>query len=81
MDLTEFYMKVGSNPKPAFKVTQPGDPIRQARLKATLPNIYTASKVTELSELHDIRMILSRSASYDLRDELLDLEMTLCGGG
>jgi hypothetical protein len=81
MPLTELYDKVGANAKPAFTVTQPGDPARQAELKATLPNIYTATKVTEMRELHEIKLILSRSATYDLRDELLDLEMSLCGGG
>ncbi len=81
MPLTELYDKVGANAKPAYKITQPGDPKRQARLKATLPNISTALKVTEMKDLHEVRLILSRSAAVNMRNELLDLEMSLCGGG
>ena len=77
----DFLEKVMEGVTPNYKVTQPGDPTRMRELKATLPNIATAHKVTELSELHDIRLILTRSASYEMRNELLDLEMTLCGGG
>lgn len=78
---TSFLEKVTAGASEAFRITQPGDPERMKELKATLPNIATAHKITGLSELHDVRMILTRSESYEMRAILLTLEMDLCGGG
>ena len=80
-DRAEFLEKVTEGDQPRFKVTQPGDPTRMRNLKAVLPNIATAHKVTDLVDLHDVRMILTRSESYEMRDHLLMVEMDLSGGG
>lgn len=68
-----FLTKVMEGVKPAFKVTQPGDPVKQQELRASLPNRYTAIKIEELRPLKD--------EVRELEEFLFDHEMSLGAGG
>ena len=81
----EFLEKIMEGVEPAFTQTQPGDPEKMRALKATLPNISTVLKIGEFDDLYNpnpkVIVTLSRRSIQELREILLDLEMSLCGGG
>lgn len=55
----EFLESIMKGVEPAFKITQQGDPIKMADLKATLPNRYTAYKISEMKkDLMEIELSL-----------------------
>lgn len=75
---TEFLETIMENVQPAFRITQPGDPARMRQLKATLPN---AANTYKLPLIDHTRLLLKRSEVKGMRADLLDIEMSLCGGG
>lgn len=78
MSLTELYMKVGADAKPAYKITQPGDPKRQAELLATLPNRHTTINRQDLVDVSEAGLAYNPKKVYL---ELFDVEMSLGMGG
>lgn len=75
----EFLSRITKGSTPAFKQTYAGDPKRMQALKATLPNISTALKVSHANDLFNpYAMGLN---VRQMRTDLLDIEMGLCGGG
>lgn len=82
----EFVGRVMVGVKPAYTITVPGDPARMQKLKETLPNISTAHKISDLREdLYDgnpkVTRTMSRAMAKLMRNDLFDIEMSLCGGG
>lgn len=81
----EFLEAVMKGVEPKFKVTQEGDPDRMLKMRATLPNISTAHILSEINDLYDpapkVTKIMSRTMARAMRRDLLDIEMSLCGGG